>query len=65
MTLEQIADLTITLDNKVQEGLDKLKETPVDSQTYNIILNNIIASTTLANKIRMDNSPLKTQKGDA
>jgi hypothetical protein len=65
MTLNQIADLIITLDSKVEEGLDKLKETPIDSQTYNIILNNIITSTTLANKIRIDNSPFKTEKGDA
>lgn len=65
MTLEQIANLTKTLDSKVEEGLEKLKDTPINSQEYNIILNNIVASTTLANKIRMDSTPLQTAKGDA
>ena len=67
MTLEQIRQLTETLDNKVKEGLDKLEETPIDSPSYSIILNNVIASTTLASKIRMDKTPSNenTMKGDA
>lgn len=70
MTLEQIARLTKTLDDKVEEGLLKLETTQIDSQTYTIVLNNIITSTQLANKIRMDRSPLEsttesqTTKGD-
>lgn len=65
MTLEQIKELTKTLDAKVTEGLEKLKDTPIDSTSYNTILNNIVASTALANKIRMDSTPLETTKGDA
>lgn len=66
MTIEQIAQLTITLDKKVKEGLAKLEETPVESPSYAIILNNIITSTTLATKLRMDRNPLEQPvKGDA
>lgn len=65
MTLEQIEKLTDTLDSKVEEGLTKLKETPIESLEYDTILKNIINSTTLANKIRMDNSPLTGEKGEA
>ena len=65
MTLEQIARLTQTLDLKVEEGLSKLEDTPIESTEYSIILNNLITSTTLANKIRMDKSPLETMKGEA
>jgi hypothetical protein len=61
MTLEQIDRLTKILDNKVEEGLQKLEDTPVESTSYNVILNNIISSTTLANKIRMDRSPLENE----
>lgn len=52
MTLEQLQTLVTTLDVKVAEGLEKLKETPIDSPSFSTILNNIIASTTLASKIR-------------
>lgn len=65
MTLEQIQDLTKTLDAKVVEGLEKLKETPIDSSAFNVILTNIVASTTLANKIRVDRTPLEHTEGDA
>jgi hypothetical protein len=65
MTLEQIADLTKTLDSKVEEGLETLKTTPISSPEYDTILKNIVSSTTLANKIRMDSTPLQTTKGAA
>lgn len=64
MTLEQIATLTKILDSKVEEGLILLTETAINSQTYAIILNNLITSTTLANKIRMDKSPLENKEGE-
>lgn len=61
MTVKQIQILTKTLDDKVEEGLNKLKDTPIESQSYHVILNNIITSTTLANKIRVDSTELQTE----
>lgn len=65
MTLEQIKTLTDTLETKVKEGLETLKDTPIDSSNYNVLLANIISSTTLINKIKFDKSDLLDQKGDA
>lgn len=62
MTLEQIARLTETLDIKVEEGLKQLKEVSIGSPTFNTILSNIITSTTLAEKIRMDKT--QTTEGE-
>ena len=65
MTLEQLAKLTLILENKIKEGLDTLEETSINSQTYSIVLNNLLTSTSLYNKIKVDNQPLQTEKGDA
>jgi hypothetical protein len=54
MTIEQLTKLAKTLDKKVAEGLELLETTPIDSPSYGTTLNNIIASTTLANKIRTE-----------
>jgi TATA-box binding protein (TBP) (component of TFIID and TFIIIB) len=63
MTLRQINSLANTLEEKVKEGLKAIKEISIDSPSYQIVLNNIIASTTLASKLRIDNTNLKDTKG--
>ena len=68
MTLEQIGKLTQTLDVKVAEGLEQLETTSISSPEYNIILNNIVASTTLSARLKMGNQPTPPQtptKGEA
>ena len=68
MTLEQIVRLTQTLDGKVEEGLKQLELTAINSPEFNIILNNIVASTTLSTRLKMGNQPTQqpTQpKGEA
>ncbi len=67
MTLEQLQTLVTTLEVKVDEGLEKLKETPINSPSFSTILNNIIASTTLASKIKNGgtSTPTQSEKGEA
>jgi hypothetical protein len=68
MTLEQIVRLTQTLDVKVEEGLTQLETTSIGSPEYNVILNNIVASSTLSARLKVGNQPTPPQtptKGEA
>ena len=61
MTLAQIHLLIEILESKVAEALVKLEATPVDSTEYNVTLNNMVASTSLSNKLKMDITKLNNK----
>jgi hypothetical protein len=61
MTLAQIHVLIEILESKVAEALVKLEATPIDSAEYNVILNNMVASTSLSNKLKMDITKLNNK----
>lgn len=65
MNLKQIHDLLETLQTKIAEGLEKLKTIAIDSPEYATTLNNVITSTTLVTRFKIELQKLSEEKGDA
>ena len=54
MTFEQMKTLINILQTKTAEGIELLKDTPINSTEFNTTLNNVIAATSIAAKFNIE-----------
>jgi hypothetical protein len=65
MTLAQIQELIGILQDKVEEGINLLENTPVNSTEFNTTLNNVISATAISAKFNIELNKLTEEKGEA
>ena len=62
MISEDVAKLSVVLDKKVTEGVNKLEGIAVDDEKYERVLNNVITSITVLDKISFKPQPNQKPK---